>query len=100
MDPNAEATDAEPAPYTETLLPHVTVWPAAVAGGVAPFLGGLAARHGRSGLPGLRRQLRPPRLPGALARAGAALPLPLPWRRLLRQRRARRRPAAARPLPL
>ena len=51
-------------------------------------------------VPGPRRQLRPPGLPGRVVPAVGPVHVPLPRRRLLRQRRTRLRPAAARPLPL
>ena len=51
-------------------------------------------------IPGLRRQLRAPRLPGALVSAVEPLPVPVPRRRVLRRRQPRRRSAAAGPLPL
>ena len=54
----------------------------------------------RRPVPGLRRQLRPPGLPGLVVPAVGPVHVPLPRRRLLRQRRTRLRPAAARPLPL
>ena len=54
-------------------------------------------RRGRA-VPGLRDQLRAPRLPGALVRAVAAVHVPVPRRRLLRGRLARLRAAAAGPV--
>src|SRR5262249_35166373 len=51
-------------------------------------------------VPGPGRQLRPLGLPGGVVPGIGAVHVPLPRRRLLRQRRARLRPAAARPLPL
>ena len=57
-------------------------------------------RTGADAVPGLRRQLRPPRLPGPLVPAVEPVSVPVPRRRVLRRRRARRRSAAARPLPL
>ena len=58
----------------------------------------LGAPHQGRAVPGLRDQLRAPRLPGALVRAVAAVHVPLPRRRLLRGRRARLGAAAAGPL--
>ena len=48
----------------------------------------------------LRGQLHPPRLPGELAAQGAAVPVPVPRRRLLRRRQRGRRAAAAPTVPL
>ena len=56
----------------------------------------LGAPRRRRAVPGLRGQLRAPRLPGALVPAVAALHVPLPRRRLLRGRLARLGAAAAR----
>ena len=44
--PESDATDpdeSEATPVTETLLPHVTIWPAAVALGATLFFAGLIA---------------------------------------------------------
>jgi hypothetical protein len=44
--PDSDATDpaeSEATPVTETLLPHVTIWPAAVALGATLFFAGLIA---------------------------------------------------------
>ena len=54
----------------------------------------------RRPVPGPRRQLRPPGLPGVVVPAVGPVHVSLPRRRLLRQRRTRLRPAAARAVPL
>ena len=51
-------------------------------------------------VPGAGRQLRSPGLPGLVVSAVGPVHVPLPWRRLLRQRRAGLGSAAARTLPL
>ena len=55
-------------------------------------------RARRRQVPGLRDQLHAPRLPGALVPGIGPVHVPVPRRRLLRRRRARLGPAAARPL--
>src|SRR5205823_9977847 len=58
----------------------------------------LGASDRRRPVPGVRDQLRAPRLPRAMVPAVAALHVPLPRRRVLRGRLARLRPAAPGPL--
>ena len=59
---------------------------------------GCGARGRR--VPGLRDQLHASRMPGALVRRIRTVHVPVPWRRLLRRRRARLGSAAARPVSI
>src|SRR5262249_17784778 len=58
----------------------------------------LGAPRRRAEVPGVRDQLRPPRLSGPLVRAIEPLPLPVPRRRVLRGRLARVGSAGTRPV--